>query len=441
MSRGDSGERLKYTGVFALLVTLSWLLPAPASAQAPQVTFTKDVAPILQRSCQNCHRPGSIAPMSLMTYEDTRPWARSIRRKVVAREMPPWHVDRTVGIQNFKNDISLKDSEVATIAAWVDTGMARGNPADMPPPVEFPSVDAWQIGTPDLVVQMPKEYSVRADGADQWVEFFAPTGLTEDRYIKAVQGLPGPGAQNVVHHITTTVIQPPEEEMLGNEETDTVEQFLNEYAVGKNGDAFPEGTSRVLKAGSIVKFQLHYHSSGEEVRDRSRIGFVFYPKGYKPKYYVISRGIGHANNPLDIPAGEIARYDGYHVFNRPVRLASIQAHMHNRGKRMCVQAIYPTGRNETLNCFNFDFAWHKNYQYAEDETPLLPAGTVLHIFGWHDNSKTNRNNPDPRNWTGAGNRTVDEMGFLWAAWSYLTEDDFKQMVADREAKGGGRTQP
>jgi hypothetical protein len=431
------------TGAFAAAVLL-W--PAAASAQtaptapAASVSFTKDIAPILQRSCQNCHRPGAIAPMSLMTYEDVRPWGRAVRRKVVAREMPPWHIDRNVGIQKFKNDISLKDSEISTIAAWVDAGMPKGNPSDAPAPIQFPSFEAWQIGTPDLVVQMPQEYTVRAEGGDQWIEFFAPTGLTEDRYIKAVQGMPGPGSHTVVHHLTSTVIQPPEENILGSDDNETVEQFLNEYAVGKNGDVFPDGTARVLKAGSIVKFQLHYHSSGEEIRDRSRIGFVFYPKDYKPKYYVISRGIGNADNPLDIPAGEVVRYDGYHVFNRPVRLASIQAHMHNRGKRMCVEAIYPTGKNETLNCFNFDFAWHKNYQYDEDVTPLLPAGTVLHIYGWHDNSKANRNNPDPRNWTGQGNRTIDEMGFLWAAWSYLTEEDFNRMVAERNAAKGQKTQ-
>jgi hypothetical protein len=425
------------TAAAALLAGLVTPGLAAAQAKPAQMTFTKDVAPILQRSCQGCHRPGSIAPMSLLTYEDVRPWARAIKRKVVAREMPPWHIDRTVGIQKFKDDISLPDADIATISAWVEGGMVRGNPADMPPPIQFPSLDVWQIGTPDLVVEMPQEYVVRPQGADQWIEFFSPTGLTEDRYIKALQGLPGRGSHQVVHHLTSTVIQDMDEKdvLLGNDSGDEVEQFLNEYAMGKNGDVLPEGTGKILKAGSIVKFQAHYHAIGEEVRDRSRIGFVFYPKGYVPKYHQISRGLAHSLNPLDIPPGsDNVRFDGYHRFDKPARITAVQAHMHNRGKRMCVEAILPNGSVENLSCFNFDFAWHKTYHYAEDVTPLLPAGTVLHVTGWHDNSSANRNNPDPRNWVGAGSRTSDEMGFLWTTWTYLEEDDFKRMVAEREAR-------
>jgi hypothetical protein len=283
---------------------------------------------------------------------------------------------------------------------------------------------------------MPQEYVVRAQGADQWLEFFAPTNMTEDRYIKAIQGLPGIGAHQVVHHITTTVIQPMDEKdvLPGNDQGDSVEQFLNEYAMGKNGDVMPDGTGKLLKAGSIVKFQLHYHSIGEEIRDRSRLGIVFYPKGYVPKYHQISRSIAQAENPLDIPAGaDNVRFDGYHRFDRPVQLTAVQAHMHNRGKRMCVEAILPNGSLQDLSCFNFDFAWHKTYHYAEDVAPLLPAGTTIHVIGWHNNSSANRNNPDPRNWVGAGSRTSDEMGFLWATWTYLSDEDFKQKVAEREA--------
>jgi mono/diheme cytochrome c family protein len=444
------GRRLLTVALGA--VVLAW--PAAASAQGAAAakpgaaTFTRDVAPILQRSCQSCHRPGSIAPMSLLTYEDARPWARSIKRKVVAREMPPWHIDRNVGIQKFKDDISLSDAEIATIAAWVDGGMARGNPADLPPPMTFPDVDAWQIGTPDLVVEMPEEHVIPAQGPDRWLEWFAPTGLTETRYYRAVQALPGRGAHRGVHHINTTVIQEldPADRLPGTDENfegGENEQFLNEYAMGKNGDILPEGTGRVLKPGSVVKFENHYHAVGEELRDRSRVGVVFYPRGYVPKYHQISRGIGRTSNPLDIPAGEDnVRFDGYFRFDRPVRLTGVQAHMHNRGRRMCIEAILPTGSIEQLSCFNFDFAWHKVYNYADDVAPLLPAGTIYHVIGWHDNSTGNRNNPDPRNWVGAGSRTSDEMGFAWTTWTYLEDDDYKRMVAERAAaKKKSATQP
>ena len=431
------------------LVLVPALLAAPvvvAAQTAPSTafTFTRDIAPIFQRSCQTCHRPGAIAPMSLMTYEDTRPWARAVKRKVVAREMPPWHIDRTVGIQKFKDDPSLTDKEVATIAEWVDGGAPKGNPADMPAARQFADADAWQIGTPDLIVEMSQEHVIPAQGPDRWLEWFVPTGLTETRYIKAVQAMPGSGAHRGVHHINTVVIQQmdPGDMLPGSDENfegDSSEQFLNEYAMGKNGDILPDGTGRVLKPGSIVKFENHYHSVGEELRDRSRVGIVFYPRGYVPKYHQISKGIGRSNLPLDIPAGASnVRFDGYQRFDRPVRLTAVQAHMHNRGKRMCIEAIYPNGGVETFSCFNFDFAWHKVYNYAEDVTPLLPAGTILHVIGWHDNSSANRNNPDPRNWVGAGSRTSDEMGFSWTTWTYLEEADYKRMVAERQAKSGSQ---
>ncbi len=427
-------------GIFTLALIVSVLaLPARAVAQSADsapVTFTKDVAPILQRACQNCHRPGSIAPMSLLTYEDARPWARAIKQRIVARQMPPWHIDKNIGIQKFKDDRSLTDAEIATIVKWVDAGAPGGNLAEMPRPLEFPDFYTWQIGTPDLIVEIPQEYVVPPEGPDEWIDFFAATGLTETRYVKALQGMPGRGAHRVVHHLTTSVIQKLDEadRLPGNDEADEEEQFLNEYAMGKNGDIMPDGTGRVLKPGSIIKFNAHYHSIGEEVRDRSRLGIVLYPKGVVPKYHQISRGLARVWN-LDIPPGaDSVRYDGYHVFSKPVRISGIQAHMHNRGKRLCAEVLLPTGRLEMLNCFNFEFAWHKTYHYADEVAPLLPAGTVLHIVGWHDNSVKNRFNPDPRNWVGDGSRTSDEMGFLWTTFTYLEEDDFKRMVEERNAK-------
>ena len=408
---------------------------AAADKTAATVTFTKDVAPIFQRSCQNCHRPDSNAPMSLITYEDARPYARSIKAKTVARLMPPWHIERNIGIQKFKDDPSLTDQEIATVAAWVDQGAQKGDMAHMPPPKTFEDADVWHIGKPDLIVEIPQPHVVPAAGPDVWIDYIADSGLTEDRYVQAVETKPGPGARTVMHHLLTYLIQDVSdtEKLVGQDDVrqQQTETFLNEYAVGKNGDILPEGTGKLMKAGSKVRFNIHYHSNGKETVDRSRVAVKFYPKGYVPKYHQISLQIASANSQLDIPAGAVSRNEGYYRFDKPVHVTAIQAHMHNIGKRMCLEAILPTNTTMQLNCMGWDFNWHKVYNYADDVSPLLPAGTVLHATLWHDNTKANRANPDPRNWRGYGQRTIDEMGFAWVTWSNLEEADYKAKVAER----------
>src|SRR5262245_5157225 len=221
--------------VTAALVAVSSPVPlgAQAASQGPAVTFTKDVAPILQRSCQKCHRPGSIAPMSFLSYEDVRPWARTIKTQVTKREMPPWYIDRTVGVRKFDNDPSLSDAEISTIARWVDGGAVRGNPADMPPPVQFQNTDIWQIGKPDLIVKS-KAHVVPATGSDWWGDYTVDTGLTEDRYLKAVETKPSPGAKQVVHHAVTFLIQEGDDDdpaLIGAGGGAGLGGLLNEYAV------------------------------------------------------------------------------------------------------------------------------------------------------------------------------------------------------------------
>jgi hypothetical protein len=281
---------------------------------------------------------------------------------------------------------------------------------------------------------------VPANGADLWIDYIADSGMTEDRYLKAVEAKPGPGARAVVHHLLTYLIQEVDEEevLVGrlDDRPTNNESFLNEFAVGKNGDILPDGTAKLVKAGSKIRFNLHYHPSGKETVDRARVGLKFYPKGYKPKYHQISLQIANAHEELDIPPNTVSRHDGYYRFSKPARVTAIQAHMHNRGKRMCVEAILPTGRAETLNCMYFDFNWHKVYNYADESTPVLPAGSMLHTILWHDNTANNRSNPDPRNWVGYGQRTIDEMAFAWVTWTYLDEDDYKTMAADRARRLG-----
>ena len=166
----------------AAAAAIAFVIPAQG-----EVTFTKDVAPILQARCQVCHRPDTFAPMSLLTYEDARPWAKSIKLKVVAREMPPWYIDKNVGVRHFKNDLSLSDDEIATIVKWVDAGAPKGNPTDMPPPRKFEDTDTWHMGEPDLIVTLPKDQIVPAAGADRWIDVLVDAGLTEDRYIKGIE--------------------------------------------------------------------------------------------------------------------------------------------------------------------------------------------------------------------------------------------------------------
>ena len=410
----------------AALLVLSGLATTAYPQTAPQVTFSKDVAPILQRSCQKCHRPDNIAPMSLVTYKDARPWARAIKEAVLQRNMPPWFVNRNVGIRSFKDDPSLSDKELATIAAWVDRGAPEGNPADMPPPRQFDDSDKWHIGKPDLIVSSPVPITMKPHSPDWWGNLVADSGLTEDRYIKAVEMKPSPGGGvRVVHHAVNNLIDPD-----GLSDAGT----LNEYAVGKNGDIYPEGAGKLMRAGSRVQFSMHYHAVGQEITDQSGLGFVFYPRGYVPKHVVRTVQVGTTD--LDIPAGvDNVRSDGYFKFEKPGRLTGFMPHMHNRGKAECIEAIYPNMRVETLNCVDrFNFGWQITYNYTDEAAPLFPAGTILHVINWHDNSRNNPWNPDPRNWVGYGERTNDEMSKAWVNFYYMSEEEYQAEVTARNAK-------
>jgi mono/diheme cytochrome c family protein len=414
-------------GLFVLAFTaVASTAHAQSQAAGGQVTFNKDVAPILQRSCQSCHRPGSVAPMSLMTYQDARPWARSIKTRVASREMPPWHIDRNVGISKFKDDPSLTDAEIATVVKWVDAGALQGNAADKP----------------DIVVTMDKPYALAASGPDNIIDVLVDPGFKEDVYVAAIESKPAdPRSFKVVHHFTTNLVEDPEEDPTG--------LFLNEYALGKNGDIFPPNSGRLIKAGTKINFNLHLNPRGEQTPVSVKLGLKVYPKGEIPKYVAFTQHMGDAPD-LDIPAGQIARHDGYFRLPRPALVASFQPHMHNRGKAMCMEAIYPDvradsarpgpSRVETLSCVsNYQFGWHITYPYADDVAPLLPAGTIVHITSWHDNTTNNRWNPNPKNWVGGGSRSIDEMSFAWVTITYLEDNDFQARVTER-ARTQGRTQ-
>jgi hypothetical protein len=409
------------------------LLPVFAAVDAVKaddattaVTFSKDVAPILQAKCQQCHHPGTAAPMSLTTYAEVRPWTRSIGQRVASREMPPWHLDKTVGIREYKNDMSLSDRQIATIVAWVAAGAPQGNPADMPAPLTFPPESQWAIGKPDLVVSMNQEHHMYAKGPDWWINYFADTGLTEDRYIKAVQVKPG--NPRIVHHAIANIIADPDHGIERGQ--------LHEYAVGKYGDVFAENTGRLLKAGTRLSFDMHYFAIGDEETDRTQIAFVFYPKGFVPKYEV--RSILFQKLPadsLEIPPNTVTRNDGYFRLTRPTRIDAFQPHMHMRGKGMTLEAILLDNTTQVISSVDhYDFHWQVNYVYADAVAPLLPAGTVLHFIGIHDNTAANKRNPDPNMWAGFGERSVDDMDKLWIDVVYLDQAEFDRLVAERKAK-------
>jgi hypothetical protein len=427
-------------GSFGVILSASLSVPPALASQetagpgqpAPQqLTFTKDVAPILQRRCQACHRPDTFAPMSLLTYEEARPWVRSIKQRVAAREMPPWYIDKSVGVHHFKNDVSLTDQEIATIVRWVDSGAPKGNPADMPPPRRFEATNTWQMGSPDLIVQLPKDLEIPAEASDRWIDILVDSGLKEDRYIRGIEIRPLKGFR-AIHHVSTSMKHDDDAD-----DGDNVQgAFLNEYALGKNADVFPEGAGRLIKAGTKINFNLHLHAIGQETLANVALGLKLYPKGYAPKYVETTEKIGDPKD-LDIPPNaDGVRFDAYQTLAKPARLLSFQPHMHNRGKASCMEAIYPGGHKvEMLSCVNrYQFAWHLVYLYEEDEQPLLPAGTVLHLTSWYDNSPGNKFNPDPDNLITYGQRTIDEMGGAWVSYYSLADEEFKQQVEARKAK-------
>ena len=412
-----------------------------AAAATGPVTFSKDVAPILQRACQNCHRPGMMAPMSLLTYKDARPWARAIKTKVANREMPPWFIDKRVGIQKFKDDPSLSDAEIKTIVRWVDGGAPEGNASDLPPAKNFGDLEAWHI-KPNLIVKMPKPYMLKAHGPDEFVDVTIDPGFKEDMYVTAIETRPiHMEAYKVIHHATTNLIE---------DEDDPTGFFLNEYAIGKAADIFPPESGRLIRAGSKLNFNLHMTPDGEETPVDVQLGLTVMPKGQVPKYVAFTQHMGDVND-LDMPANEVVRNDGYFRLPRPALISAFQPHMHMRGKAQCMEAIYPDiradsarpgpARTEMLSCVSsFNFDWSVTYPYADEVAPLLPAGTIIHIISWHDNTSANKTNPDPNTWLGFGPRSVDEMSFAWVSLTYLDQQDFDQRVAARDAAKKSRTQ-
>jgi len=459
MLRFERGRGASLARVWRDLAVLSALtLAAGAGTAAAQtttaVTYTKDIAPILQRSCENCHRADGVAPMALSTFEQVRPWARAIKQRTGmgphAGVMPPWYVEKNIGIQKFQNDPSLSDAEIAKIAQWADGGAPQGNPADMPPPRVWADASVWAIGTPDLIVKT-KDLTVKANSPDWWGEIpSVPTGLTEDRYVVALEvkevnnidthssgGRQTVGGRYVVHHMiwNTRVIRDGDavESDPSGLVLDPTATNWPVHEVGRNADFFGTDSARLLRAGSsLVSDSVHLHSNGKDTSAHLEIGFKFAPKEFKPKYRQAFAFVGNGVD-IDIDPNEAnQQLHAYTVLQENIKILSFEPHLHAPGQRMCLEAIW--GYNiQTLNCVGYDHNWVRGYDYTEDSAPLLPRGTILHIIGYMNNSPSNKNVPDPRNWQGSGNRSVANMFIDLGNRVSMTDAQFQEEMAKRRA--------
>lgn len=448
---------LSLTIAAAICLTVGLLLTSNSSAvnksAAKGVTFSKDIAPIFNTNCAECHRPGESAPFSTLNYKDVRPWAKSIKEKVANRTMPPWHADPHAG--EFSNNRSLSQKEIDAIVAWVDGGAAEGNPKDLPPAPKF--TEGWNINTPDVVIPIPEEYSYKA-GADEYQYFDVPTNFTEDKYISMAEARPG--NRKIVHHIIAFIVppgQPNMGKMTAEQRYKAMEAQLKNspfyrdgflmrmkpeqpveddgcaegarrggtdnllvgYAPGRNADIYAPGTARKVPAGSSIRFQIHYSNqtlSGNAVeKDRSMVGLVFAKE--PPQRLVTTNSIG--NMFFKIPAGaENHRVTACRTLRRDTTLYGMEPHMHLRGKSMEYKAYYPDGKSEVLlSVSKYDFAWQTNYILKEPKR--LPKGSRIMVTAYFDNSAKNKFNPDPTKDIRYGEPTYDEMmlGFV----DYVTE--------------------
>ena len=449
--RFQSGTLLRLS--LSVLSAGALLMGGDTSSTTPNAkgpTFTKDIAPILQARCQDCHRANAMAPMSLITYEETRPWARSIKERVVKRQMPPWHLDKTVGVQSFQNDMSLTDAQIATVVKWVDSGSPQGDPKDMPPPKTFPKEGEWQLAKvygrpPDMIIKSD-DYTMPAVSQDQWWKPVVDLGVKEDLWVKAVEMRPGtPAGRKITHHALAHLIQSEtDDKAIDGSDDAALGQSggtLMEWAVGKSYDIYRPDTGKLLRPGAKVWWDIHYHAVGEQVTDHVELGVWLYPKDQKPKYRTYLTLFGATGNHLDIEPNSIAVNQGFHVLKAPAILGNFQPHMHLRGKAMLLEAILPDGTTQTISYVDhFNFNWMTNYIYTDDAAPVLPKGTIVHVVAWHDNTTANPFNPDHDQWVGGGDRTVDEMAHAWVNVTYISQEDYdKWAAAHKPARGAGRT--
>jgi hypothetical protein len=438
----EAFRQMRRLVVGASAVVAAMALPGAAAGQtAPATpTFTRDIAPIFQEKCEACHRPNSIAPMSLVNYAETRPWARSIRARVADRQMPPWNIDKSVGIQKFKNDRSLTEQEIDTIVRWVGAGAPEGDPKDLPAARTWPEDQGWNFAplfgqkAPDLVITS-HPFTMPAVSQDAWDKRVTPSGLTEPRWVRAIEIRPATvKGRKITHHAIAYLEQ---EDPAAPPSRGLPTPFM-EWAVGKQGELMRPGTGKLLLPGSKFHWDIHYSQAGEDITSQVEMGIYFYPKGEEPKYRTTLSLAPAALGTLDIRPNTMSLVEGFMPLREAARIESFQPHMHLRGKAMMVEALLPTGQRQVLSLVSqFNFNWMTTYVYDDGAAPLLPKGTILRVTAWHDNTASNKSNPDPTQWVGWGDRTVDEMAHAWINIVYMSDADFAAEQEKRKAQQAG----
>jgi hypothetical protein len=370
-----------------------------ASTNVAKPTFTKDVAPIIFKRCVECHRAGEVAPMAFTNYKEVRPWAKAIKERVASRAMPVWLADPHYG--NFRNDRRLAQAEIDTIVNWVDTGALEGKEKDMP---SLPKFDTgWTLGKPDQVFDIGTDYAVPAEGTIAYKYFTVPTNFTEDKWVSLAEIRPG--SRSAVHHIIVTVIDPGKSTPRSGEG----DALLAGYAPGEQPLKLEPGTAKLIKAGSSLRFQLHYTPNSTAYRDRSYIGLTY---AKEPVKYQAMTGNALQFN-FKIPAGD-PNYEVKSTWTakKDVQLVGLMPHMHVRGKDFKYTVTYPDGRQEViLDVPKYDFNWQLSYEFAKYLT--LPVGTRIDCVAHFDNSVNNRYNPDPTKDVKWGDQTWEEMMIGW----------------------------
>jgi mono/diheme cytochrome c family protein len=415
-----SFKRVALAGLIVGIAAMAASVRTVAEENTATVTFNKDVLPILQENCQTCHRPGEVAPMSLLTYKDARPWAKSIKTAVVTRQMPPWFADPAYG--HFANNKTLSDAQIKTLVAWADTGTAEGNAKDAPAPRVFH--EGWNL-KPDMIIEMPKDIPLPATGTINYKSILVKANFTEDRWVIAAELRPGNNA--AVHHMRA-IVRPPNsgwmqdaipgiayeagDPEVGRQAAES--DLLGKFNPGLGAQDFSEFESaKFVPKGSDIVFSMHYTAIGKETTDRSRLGLVFAKAPPKVRYFVSD---GPTGSNLAIPAfASNAEIVSEMTAQEDTKLVYLQPHMHLRGKDYEVRLMFPNGKTETIFKAKWDFNWQLGYDL---EKPIdIPKGTRIVGIAHYDNSAANKFNPDPAKLIVWGNQNWDEMqncfmGFL-----------------------------
>jgi len=421
-----------------LILGLGCVGLAAAASTEKGVTFDRDVLPVLQAKCQGCHRPGEVAPMSFMSYQETRPWAKAIKTAVLSKKMPPWFADAKYG--HFQNDRRLSDAELKTLVSWADGGAPEGDAKDKPAPLQF--TEGWNI-KPDVVVSMPKPFDVPATGILEYQYVVVPTHFEKDMWVTATEVRPGD--RKVMHHVLIYVRPPGSNYLRDAQPAEPGEAFvpvryerdangaairripppggqpagqqqrggpgielLSAFAPGLQAQHFDspvEGAAKFVPAGSDLVFQLHYTTNGKAASDQTKVGFVFAKE--PPKYRYLTADA--TQRDFEIPAND-PNYETHSsiTFNSPAQLVWLMPHMHLRGKDFLFQAVYPTGETETLlSVPNYNFGWQLGYE--ETKPLMMPKGTKIECTAHHDNSANNAANPNPNVPVRWGDQSWEEM--------------------------------